>query len=481
MQPAAKQWLRFSLRWGIAVLGIWFVVRNISLYDTVRVASPADGRPVTVHLAEPAAENQATFSLGADAPPGVGPVVSRDKLIARSQYDRLTVLTDDGSQKTVDVLGLRVPADASAPVSEWPLLVSEPRSLLQRFLGRSEGTTWTVSPKQVVGGYASELLSYPLVDVGLINVVKRADRSFLWLAIGIFPLNYLLTGFRWKLLLSMLEIPISAARAFQINMVGAFYNTFMPGSTGGDLLKAYYASKHTIYRTRAVLSVVVDRVVGLLALVMLGGTMATIKAMSSPDMDDPVTRKCVQVATGSAAILLVTVVGMTVYYVPFLRRSLGIDFLLKRLPMQKQLNSAMDVADLYGRRPLMILAVLAISLPVHAITVISAMAAGEAFGLPIKPEYYWVVVPVVTLAGALPVSPQGAGVMEFFAYLLMRGQSATVADALVLTMSIRFVQIFWNLLAGVFVLRGGYNAPSATETAALTGDEGAVVAGVAKA
>jgi len=111
------------------------------------------------------------------------------------------------------VLGLQVPANASAPVSEWPLLVSEPRSLLQRFLGRSEGTTWTVSPNRVVGSYASDLLSYPLVDVGLVNVVKRADRSFLWLAIGIFPLNYLITGFRWKLLLSMLEIPISAARA----------------------------------------------------------------------------------------------------------------------------------------------------------------------------------------------------------------------------------------------------------------------------
>jgi hypothetical protein len=172
------------------------------------------------------------------------------------------------------------------------------------------------------------------------------------------------------------------------------------------------------------------------------------------------------------------VIGMAVYYVPFLRRTLGVDFLLKRLPMQKQLRSALEVADLYGRRPWLILTVLGMSLPVHAITVLSAMAAGQAFGLPIKPEYYWVVVPVVTLAGALPVSPQGAGVMEFFAYLLMRGQSATVADALVLTMSIRFVQIIWNLLAGIFVLRGGYHAPSASEAAALETD-GAV--GVAKA
>ena len=41
-------------------------------------------------------------------------------------------------------------------------------------------------------------------------------------------------------------------------MVGAFYNAFMPGTTGGDLVKAYYAAKHAPERrTRAVISVLV--------------------------------------------------------------------------------------------------------------------------------------------------------------------------------------------------------------------------------
>ena len=46
-----------------------------------------------------------------------------------------------------------------------------------------------------------------------------------------------------------------ALRVAVLNLVGMFYNTFMPGSTGGDLVKAYYASKHTPWRTRAVMSV----------------------------------------------------------------------------------------------------------------------------------------------------------------------------------------------------------------------------------
>jgi uncharacterized protein (TIRG00374 family) len=468
MQPRTKKWLQFSLRWGVAILGVWFVVKNISLYDQVRIQDPGTGLPVSVTLAEPADENSQAFSIYLPDGSGATEIVQRSQLIARSQYDRLQVFTADGSRQTVDVLGLEIPEDPSVPVDKWAILVSQPRSRLTRFFGWFEGPTWTVDPSRVVTPYKSGLLAYPIKDQGLINVVKTADLPFLWAALLIFPASYLITTIRWRRLLAALAIPITMAKAFQINMVGAFYNTFMPGSTGGDLIKAYYASKYTPNRTHAVLSVIVDRVLGLIALVLLGGTVAAIKGLSSSNWSDPVARKCLQVAAGAAIILIITAVGIAVYYVPVLRRATGLDFILNKLPMQKQVKSAVYVMDIYGKRSRLVLVSLALSFPVHAITVLSAMAAGQAFGLPINPAYYWVIVPVVTLAGSMPLSPQGAGVMEFFAYELMRGQGATLADAVVLTMSLRFVAIFWNLLAGVVVLRGGYHAPSAKEAEELS-------------
>ena len=88
------------------------------------------------------------------------------------------------------------------------------------------------------------------------------------------------------------------------------------------------------------------------------------------------------------------------------------------------------------------------------------MCAGMAFGLPLTPGYYWVVVPVVVLAGAIPISPQGAGVMEYFAVKLTETRGATVSQAFALTMSIRLVQIFWNLTGAYFVLRGHFHKPT---------------------
>jgi hypothetical protein len=119
---------------------------------------------------------------------------------------------------------------------------------------------------------------------------------------------------------------------------------------------------------------------------------------------------------------------------------------------------------------MLVLGTILLTLPVHSIVVISATFAGMAFKLPLHPLYYWVVVPVVVLAGSIPISPQGAGVMEFFAIILTKRQGCTVSQAFALTMSIRIVQILWNLTGGLFVLRGGFHAPTEKEQHAMDMD-----------
>ncbi len=268
----------------------------------------------------------------------------------------------------------------------------------------------------------------------------------------------------------VLGIRMGQKRAFVLTMVGTFYNTFMPGSTGGDVLKAWYAAKHTTHRTQVVMSVVVDRVIGLLALVMLGGTMAAFQYLRINNPADAVALSCRQVALSAAAILGASGAVFFIILHPAVGKRLRLDRLFARLPMQKQVQKALEVMEIYRKQPGLIFWSLVITLPVHITVVLSAMLAGKAFGLPISPGYYFIVVPVVVLAGAIPISPQGAGVMEFFAIHLTQREGATIGQAVALTMSIRLVQIFWNLAGGVFVFRGGYHAPSADEQRAMQND-----------
>lgn len=459
MTPAVKKWLKFVLRWGIAVFGIAFVLSNISLRDRVLVLGTDDrGYPREVRLASPAPdkiEPQTELNYIENS----GGTVRGDQLVYRP--DRKTVVLRDG--RTVNLLALDLSPDPISP---------QVRRLLVGFPETPESTQrpWWIAPADVQGGFKLHVPS-PLVDRGLATMVKQADGKYLWTAVMIFPIVFFITAYRWQQLLKAVEIRLPFARTFALNMVGCFYNSFLPGSTGGDVLKAYYAGKQTTHRARAWISVIVDRSIGLIALVMLGGAMATYQWLSSTVNDDA-TRKSMQVALGSYAILGAVVLALAIYYVPALRRLSGLDFFLRKLPLQEKVKKATDTMDLYRRRPGLIVAALLATFPVHATVVVSAMLCGIAFDLPLAWWYYFVAVPVIVLSGSIPISPQGAGVMEFFAIILTRRQGMTIGQAFALTMSIRVVQMLWNLVGGIFVLKGGYHAPTEQEAQAMNEDSG---------
>jgi uncharacterized protein (TIRG00374 family) len=442
-KKGARHWVFFSLRWAVAVVGVWIVVAHMSLHDQALVIlDHKSNRPQTVSLESTVPESSLFFPVVDPSNPGRVLQVPRADVL--NGPDTKTVVLFASSPAKVEqklsLLGVDLEGDLNKSPVARRLLVAD-TSGSARWIP-AEGTNYKVH------------VPYPRDQIGLHSLVHNADTGLLWAALLVFPVTFVITSYRWHELLKALEINISISRTFVLNMVGCFYNTFLPGSTGGDAFKAYYASKQTPHRTWAVMSVLVDRVVGLLALIVVGGSTAALQ------WQIPACRK---VSLAAAAMCLCTGIGLAVFYNRTLHRISGLDFFLRKLPMQKQVRGAVDAMRQYGKRPMLGVWALIVSLPVHGAVVTSAMFAGLAFGLPLHWAYYWVAVPVIVLAGALPLSPQGAGVMEGFAVLLTRTQGVTVSQAFALTMSIRLVQVIWNLVGGLFVLRGGFHAPGDTE------------------
>jgi len=105
--------------------------------------------------------------------------------------------------------------------------------------------------------------------------LKRAflklDPVALTAAILFFMLANIVIGCRWYLLLRAQHIHIRPGPCIRIHFLGMFYNNILISSVGGDLLRAWYITKHTHKRLEAVLSVLVDRVVGLCTLMLVSG------------------------------------------------------------------------------------------------------------------------------------------------------------------------------------------------------------------
>ena len=82
-------------------------------------------------------------------------------------------------------------------------------------------------------------------------------------------LQLALGSVRWQLISGLLQAPMHLGRAFKFTLIGQFFNQVLPTALGGDAVRAWLASRDGAPLGRAIRAVVCDRVVGLVALLII--------------------------------------------------------------------------------------------------------------------------------------------------------------------------------------------------------------------
>jgi glycosyltransferase 2 family protein len=105
---------------------------------------------------------------------------------------------------------------------------------------------------------------------GLVEVFSRPINPWpLALACGLWRACLLITFVRWYLLVRAQDLPFTLRQAIRLGLVSYYFNSILPGSVGGDILKAVAVAREQSRRTVAVATVLLDRVIGLWALAWL--------------------------------------------------------------------------------------------------------------------------------------------------------------------------------------------------------------------
>ncbi len=97
------------------------------------------------------------------------------------------------------------------------------------------------------------------------HVVRGEPIDYLSLALAFvfFAAAVPITMVRWWVLVRAQDLPFSLGNAFRLGFLSFFFSTFLPGSVGGDLVKAAGIARGQSRRTVAVATVVMDRLIGL--------------------------------------------------------------------------------------------------------------------------------------------------------------------------------------------------------------------------
>src|SRR5829696_3019403 len=97
---------------------------------------------------------------------------------------------------------------------------------------------------------------------------RSADLRFVLLALALNPLGYLASVRRWRLLIRAQGGDAALPFLVRSFLVGVFFNNLLPSTIGGDAVRAMDTARTGVGRAAAVAIVVVDRFIGLLALML---------------------------------------------------------------------------------------------------------------------------------------------------------------------------------------------------------------------
>ena len=267
----------------------------------------------------------------------------------------------------------------------------------------------------------------------------------LWLIPGFlcFGLVLVSSSFRWQLLMRVQGIHLKWFRVWQLVMIGMFYNLFLPGGTGGDLIKIFYAVKEAPRSKSAVfLSVVVDRISGMFALILV--SVGVFACFHDILMTQPMVRA-----------FLVTVGIIFSAFVTLILLGLIIDrfHLASRLPEKIPGHAAiLDIArafSVYARDWKAIVAAILISIPLNLFIFGAGIFSAYAFKGNPGAAAMTSVIPIVNTISSLPISLAGIGVREKLFATMLHSMYGTPEDLGVLISITGFaLAVLWGLVGG---------------------------------
>lgn len=266
------------------------------------------------------------------------------------------------------------------------------------------------------------------VDISSVwSTVSRLDVLFYFLMLTLYGLGVVAGASKWRLLLPKHPLRILV----RVSLVGQFYSVLLPGQVAGEVMKAYRLGQGRRDAEQIAASVVVDKITGLLALMLLGFLGLYLGELR-------ISRLIVD------SLLVIFLGGIAML---FALRCVAFFELLQRLT--SSLEKIIPILHFilfrirfillewrsYAGKPVILLASLLMGLLVQSVYLAIILSVSTRYDIFLSPFSWLWVFTLVSLAVILPLSLGGIGVREgaFVGLLGLFDIGAPAALALSLT------------------------------------------------
>ena len=277
--------------------------------------------------------------------------------------------------------------------------------------------------------------------------VTLIHKGALALSVLLMAMTIVLGVVRWRMVLRVHGLHLPWTRAGEISLVAHFFNSFLLGSTGGDLMKAYYAARETHHKkTEAVLTVFADRLIGLWAMLLFAGVMM-LPNLELIGAHAALRAVCVVVVGMLAAC---TVIALLAFRGGVSKRWGGARDWLRRLPQGERINRLLESCREFGRQPLFLTRTLGVSMALNTFCVLQLLVLCWGLQIKVPALAMFLIVPIIICISAVPITPAGLGVRENLFVFLLADTTLQVPPTLALAVSLLAYagSLFWSIVGG---------------------------------
>ena len=304
----------------------------------------------------------------------------------------------------------------------------------------------------------------------LLIAIQEAAQHWPYLLAGVFCFLgcIIIVTIRWCLLLRAQSVTVSFSRAFVLYIIGHFFNSFLLGATGGDVVKAFYVAKEfPDKKAESVATVFVDRIMGLLGLLTLTVIMMAFRFRFFMQSRET------KIAMAFNAFLLIS--ALLFLFAVFRRNLVERSSLIRRL--ENKTNIGAKIGSILTRvynafhtclnKPMLLVTTGLLSILNHVVLISMAFFFGRALAIKLSFIDYLSVFPTINAIAAIPVTPGALGTREAACKFFLGAMCVPETRAIPLSLLIYVGMFIWSLVGGIIYLcnaaKQGFVPDSASE------------------
>jgi uncharacterized protein (TIRG00374 family) len=292
----------------------------------------------------------------------------------------------------------------------------------------------------------------------LFTTLATANYGYLFLALVLFIIAIITNALKWFILLKAQGILVPLSALINYTFVGFFFNNFLPANVGGDVMRGFGLARYTERSAEAAVSVIVDRIMGLMAF-MFTAVVAALVAVNivqvgQGESGEILTNNLIQIEIIAMLGMLVIMSGFAIMLSHRLRQLVGKLFKIKFFkPLAPLYHRLSDAFGAYRHQYGALLGAFSVGVVTVLLTGVIDIAIVAGLHGEIAPIYIFLLNPIIAVALIAPISIGGLGTMSWlYVYFYgLVGVPETLAFALSLIK--QAITYLGSLPGGVLWLR----------------------------